>query len=38
LLLATPPDLWKEDTTSWQMEATVTTSRGETYKNTLVWK
>jgi tetratricopeptide (TPR) repeat protein len=38
LLLATPPDIWKEDTSSWQMEATVTTARGETYKNTLVWK
>jgi tetratricopeptide (TPR) repeat protein len=38
LLLATPSDIWKEDTTSWQMEVTVSTARGETYKNTLSWK
>jgi tetratricopeptide (TPR) repeat protein len=38
LLLATPSDIWKEDTASWQMEVTVNTARGETYKNTLSWK
>ena len=38
LLLSTPPDMWKEDTSSWQMEVALTTARGETYKNTLVWK
>jgi hypothetical protein len=38
LLLSTPTDMWKEDTASWQMEVTVSTARGETYKNTLSWK
>ena len=38
LLLSTPPDIWKEGTDSWQMDAQVTTARGETYKNTLSWK
>jgi tRNA A-37 threonylcarbamoyl transferase component Bud32/tetratricopeptide (TPR) repeat protein len=38
LLLATPTDMWKEDTAAWQMEVTVSTARGETYKNTLSWK
>ena len=38
LLLSTPTDIWKEDTASWQMEVTVSTARGETYKNTLSWK
>jgi hypothetical protein len=38
LLLAIPSDIWKEDTASWQMEVTVSTARGETYKNTLSWK
>jgi hypothetical protein len=31
-------DLWKEDTTSWRMEVTVRTARGETYKNDVTWK
>ena len=31
-------DLWKEDTTSWRMEITVRTARGETYKNDVTWK
>jgi tRNA A-37 threonylcarbamoyl transferase component Bud32/tetratricopeptide (TPR) repeat protein len=38
LLFATPSDMWKEDTASWQMEVTVSTGRGETYKNTLSWR
>jgi tetratricopeptide (TPR) repeat protein len=37
-LLREFPDLWKEDTTSWSMEVTVRTDRGETYKNTVSWK
>jgi len=31
-------DLWKEDTTSWRMEVTVRTVRGESYKNDVTWK
>jgi eukaryotic-like serine/threonine-protein kinase len=31
-------DFWKEDTKSWAMEAKVTTSRRETYTNTVVWQ
>jgi eukaryotic-like serine/threonine-protein kinase len=38
LLLSTPTDIWKEDTATWQMEVTVSTARGEIYKNTLSWK
>jgi hypothetical protein len=32
------PDYWKDDTSSWTMEVTVQTSRGETYKNEVNWK
>jgi hypothetical protein len=32
------PDVWKEDTTSWSMEALVRTTRGESYKNKVEWK
>jgi tetratricopeptide (TPR) repeat protein len=38
LLFSTPQDVWKEDTASWLMEATVLTARGETYKNSVTWK
>jgi serine/threonine-protein kinase len=31
-------DVWKEDTSSWTMEVTVRTSRGETYKNSVKWQ
>jgi hypothetical protein len=31
-------DIWKEDTTSWTMEVTVRTARGETYKNSVKWQ
>jgi len=31
-------EIWKEDTSSWQMEAAVTTLRGETYRNNVSWK
>jgi hypothetical protein len=31
-------DMWKEDTTSWTMEVTVRTLRGETYKNSVKWQ
>jgi serine/threonine protein kinase len=32
------PDQWKEETTSWTMEITVRTIRGETYKNQVTWR
>jgi len=37
-LLLSSRDLWKEDTTSWSMEVTVSTARGESYKNQVTWK
>jgi tetratricopeptide (TPR) repeat protein len=37
-LLRELPDLWKEDTTSWAVEVTVTTARGERYTNQVSWK
>jgi hypothetical protein len=36
--LLTTSDVWKEDTTSWSMEALVRTTRGESYKNQVQWK
>jgi tetratricopeptide (TPR) repeat protein len=38
LLYSIGPDLWKEDTTSWVLEALVRTQRGETYQNSVTWK
>jgi len=32
------PDQWKEETTSWSMEVTIHTARGETYKNVVTWR
>jgi serine/threonine-protein kinase len=37
-ILAAIADIWKEDTTSWSMEALVRTNRGESYKNKADWK
>jgi tetratricopeptide (TPR) repeat protein len=37
-VLLSLPDFWKEDTTSWAMEITVRTVRGETYKNQVSWR
>jgi tetratricopeptide (TPR) repeat protein len=31
-------EAWKEDTTSWQMEITIHTARGERYTNQVTWK
>jgi eukaryotic-like serine/threonine-protein kinase len=31
-------DIWKENTSSWTMEVTVRTIRGETYKNSVKWE
>jgi tetratricopeptide (TPR) repeat protein len=32
------PQMWKQETASWEMEIVVFTSKGETYRNTLTWK
>jgi tetratricopeptide (TPR) repeat protein len=37
-MLMSSRDIWKEDTTSWSMEVTVSTARGESYKNQVTWK
>jgi hypothetical protein len=37
-VLLSQSDLWKEDFTSWAMEVTVRTSRGETYRNQVSWR
>jgi serine/threonine-protein kinase len=37
-LLRELPDTWKEATTSWSMEVTVRTPRGETYTNQVTWQ
>jgi hypothetical protein len=37
-MLMSTTDLWKEDTSSWAMEVTVRTARGERYTNQLSWK
>jgi tetratricopeptide (TPR) repeat protein len=38
LIFQLRPQLWKQGTTSWEMEIVVHTSKGETYRNTLTWK
>ncbi|HEY3120627.1 MAG TPA: serine/threonine-protein kinase [Vicinamibacteria bacterium] len=37
-LLRELPDFWKEDTSSWTVDVTVATVRGERYTNQLTWK
>jgi hypothetical protein len=37
-LLRELPDFWKEDTSSWAVEISVSTVRGERYTNQLSWK
>jgi serine/threonine protein kinase/tetratricopeptide (TPR) repeat protein len=37
-LVMSTAEAWKEDTTSWQMEITIHTSRGERYTNQVTWK
>jgi len=37
-LLLTVSENWKEDTSSWSMEVSVHTARGETYRNAVSWK
>jgi serine/threonine-protein kinase len=32
------PQVWKQETTSWEMEIVVHTSKRETYRNTLTWQ
>jgi tetratricopeptide (TPR) repeat protein len=38
LLYRVEGEIWKEDTSSWSMEAIVTTARGETYRNSVSWR
>jgi eukaryotic-like serine/threonine-protein kinase len=37
-LLVLSGNYWREDTSSWSMEVSVRTTRGETYKNTIDWR
>ena len=37
-LLASLPDVWKEEITAFSMEVVVRTRKGEAYKNQLAWK
>jgi hypothetical protein len=37
-MLMNSRDIWRQDTTSWSMEVTVSTVRGETYRNQVTWK
>ena len=38
LLLQVSGQVWRENTQSWSMEIALTTQRGETYRNSLIWK
>jgi hypothetical protein len=38
MLLSLSGNVWKEDTSSWSMEVTVRTLRGESYKNQVTWR
>jgi serine/threonine protein kinase len=38
MLLSLSGNVWKEDTSSWAMEVTVRTLRGESYKNQVTWR
>jgi serine/threonine protein kinase len=37
-LVMSTTEAWKEDTTSWSMEVTIHTARGERYTNQVTWK
>jgi tetratricopeptide (TPR) repeat protein len=37
-MLLSQSDLWKEDFTSWAMEVSVRTARGELYRNQVTWR
>jgi tetratricopeptide (TPR) repeat protein len=37
-VLLETPDFWKDDITVWVMEATVATTRNETYTNRVIWR
>jgi hypothetical protein len=37
-VLLSQSDIWREDVTSWSMEVTVRTARGETYRNQATWR
>jgi serine/threonine-protein kinase len=38
LILQVRDQVWKEGTTAWSFEVSVTTTKGETYRNSLAWK
>lgn len=38
ILLGALSDVWRDTTTAWAMDVTVTTDRGDVYKNQIVWK
>jgi len=38
VLLSQPDNIWREEFTSWSMEVTVHTARGETYRNQVTWR
>jgi hypothetical protein len=38
VLLGSLSDVWRDSTTAWAMDVTVTTDRGDVYKNQIVWK
>jgi IPT/TIG domain len=38
VLLGSLSDVWRDTTTSWAMDVTVTSDRGDVYKNQIVWK
>jgi hypothetical protein len=38
VLLGALSDVWRDSTTAWAMDVTVTTDRGDVYKNQIVWK
>ena len=38
VLLGALSDVWRDTTSAWAMDVTVTTDRGDVYKNQIVWK
>jgi hypothetical protein len=37
VLLGSFSDVWRDSTTAWAMDVTVTTDRGDVYKNQITW-
>ncbi len=38
VLLGALSDVWRDSTTAWALDVTVTTDRGDVYKNQIIWK